>query len=368
MEGGQKTVISLESPIDVKSSDMLVPINNPQFAHNRQKYQGHCLPNSLRFEADGWAAGNTVYNITSDKGEYISGNWKIKRSVLNSNPAYLFEYYYKNDHGLYDYIGNVCFNTESSIQMQSNINRSDIGMTADTLTGEFRGISFSVQVLSETDVTDNVTAQKYIVTVGKDSVTLVAGDTVTVGNLKFQSTVQNNGICVLKILDTDTSTGNIAVQFKKASKVINGEYTVAEYTGTADNVHTYSKYDRYITVDGNNVSVSDGQVTASSFDDNTLTFTFLYTYNTKADINILGVEMIDYLYNCTTEKANGSLINIDIQNKGSIPLCINTSDAVGKVRKIVPYSLIGADISFVTAYTAVPFTFVNMYSSNAEAK
>lgn len=368
MENGQKVPISLESSIDVKSSDMLVPVNSPQFAHNRQKYQGHCLPNSLRFEADGWAAGNTVYNITADKGEYVTGNWKVKRSVLNNNPAYLFEYYYKNEQGLYDYVGNICFNTASSIQMQSNINRSDIDMTADTLTGEFRGISFSVQVLPETDVTDNNTSQKYTVTVGRDTATLVAGDTVTVGNLKFQSTVQNNGICVLKILDTDTSTGNIAIQFKKASKVMNGEYTVAEYVGTTNNIHTYNKYDRVITVEGNNVSVSDGQVTTSSFNGNTLTFTFLYTYNTKADISILGVEMIDYLYNCVTEKANGSFINISIQDKGSTSLCINTSDAVGKVREIVPYSLIAAGISFRTDYMTVPFDFVNMYSSDTDIK
>lgn len=368
MENGQKVPISLESPIDVKSSDMLVPINNPQFAHNRQKYQGHCLPNSLRFEADGWAAGNTVYNITADKGEYVTGNWKVKRSTLNNNPAYLFEYYYKNDQGLYDYIGNICFNTASSIQMQYGVNRSDIGMTADTLIGEFRGISFSVQVLPETDVTDNNTSQKYTVTVGGDSATLVAGNTITVGDLQFQSTVQNNGICVLKISDLSTATGNIAVLFKKASKIMNGDYVVADYTGTVNDIHSYSKYDRVITVEGNSVSVSDGQVTASSFNDNTLTFTFLYDYNTKADINILGIEQIDYLYNCITEKANGSFINIDIQDKGSVPLCINTSDAVGKIREIVPYSLIGADISFVTAYTAVPFTFVNMYSSDANAK
>ena len=62
MDGGQKIDINLESPIDTKSSDMLVSVENTMFAHNWQKYQGHVLPTSLRYESNGWAAGWYVYD------------------------------------------------------------------------------------------------------------------------------------------------------------------------------------------------------------------------------------------------------------------------------------------------------------------
>lgn len=382
MENGQKVPISLESPIDVKSSDMLVPVNSPQFAHNRQKYQGHCLPNSLRFEADGWAAGNTVYNITADKGEYVTGNWKVKRSVLNNNPAYLFEYYYKNEQGLYDYVGNICFNTASSIQNQYNINRDDISMTADTLTGEFRGSTFSVQVLPETDTSNSNTLQKFNVTVNGNMDVLIAGETIDIDTLRFQCEVQNNGICILKLSDLSTSTGNIDIRFKKASKVVNGDYVVADYTGTDNNVHFYDKYDRHIVVNNTDVSVSPSKsVSDISLIDNTLTFTFVYTYNSEMQLTILGVSQINYLYNCITERANGSLFDIIIDDYMYdivtdtdtehilVNKCINTTDSVGKVRTVIAYKPKAFTEAFVMSYApGLPFLFYNMSDSNSDGK
>ena len=90
MEDGQKMNISLESPLDIKSSDMLVPVSSPQFQHNRQRYQGHCLPNSVRFEHDGWAAGNEVYEFDFYEGSVSLGNsWTAtKNRVLKEPPVY----------------------------------------------------------------------------------------------------------------------------------------------------------------------------------------------------------------------------------------------------------------------------------------
>ena len=63
MEGGNKTPIDLEAGLDITSSDMLTPLSGVTFQHNWQKYQGRFLPNSLRFEKNGWAAGWNVYNF-----------------------------------------------------------------------------------------------------------------------------------------------------------------------------------------------------------------------------------------------------------------------------------------------------------------
>ena len=74
MEGGQKISINLEAPLDTKSSDMLVSVNDVRFAHNRQKFQGHVLPTSLRYERDGWAAGWYVYDFKIGGGYIFSTN------------------------------------------------------------------------------------------------------------------------------------------------------------------------------------------------------------------------------------------------------------------------------------------------------
>lgn len=63
MEGANKNNINLESGLDISSSDMLVPFGQQTFQHNWQKFQGKFLPNSLRFEKNGWAAGWNVYNF-----------------------------------------------------------------------------------------------------------------------------------------------------------------------------------------------------------------------------------------------------------------------------------------------------------------
>lgn len=63
MEEEQKVDLPLNGELDIKSSDMLVSVNDAKLAHNRQRWQGHCLPSSLRYEHDGWAAGWDVYNL-----------------------------------------------------------------------------------------------------------------------------------------------------------------------------------------------------------------------------------------------------------------------------------------------------------------
>ena len=63
MEGGNKQNINLEAGLEISTSDMLVPTSQPTFQHNWQRYQGKFLPNSLRFEKNGWAAGWNVYNF-----------------------------------------------------------------------------------------------------------------------------------------------------------------------------------------------------------------------------------------------------------------------------------------------------------------
>lgn len=92
MEGGEKRKIPLDSGLDIKSSDQLVPVDRPLFQHNRQRFQGHTLPTSLRYEHNGWAAGWNVYEfeVADASVETSPVGFTIARSQLNNNPTYIF--------------------------------------------------------------------------------------------------------------------------------------------------------------------------------------------------------------------------------------------------------------------------------------
>ena len=68
MEGGQKAQVKLDSALDVKTGDMMSPVQDPRFTHNRQCWQGKVLPTSLRFEHDGWAVGRQVWQFPFENG------------------------------------------------------------------------------------------------------------------------------------------------------------------------------------------------------------------------------------------------------------------------------------------------------------
>ena len=93
MEGGQKYQVPLDSGLDVKSSDQLVPVGSPLFQHNRQRFQGSMLPASLRYEHNGWACGWDVYEFevgVTSVGTEPDG-YTVIRARFNDNPAYIFQ-------------------------------------------------------------------------------------------------------------------------------------------------------------------------------------------------------------------------------------------------------------------------------------
>lgn len=90
MEGGQKTSINLEAGLNINTSDMLTPLASQTFQHNWQKFQGKFLPNSLRFEKNGWAAGWNVYNFDyntyrSEQNGYFVGLGQLNTYVKTLN-------------------------------------------------------------------------------------------------------------------------------------------------------------------------------------------------------------------------------------------------------------------------------------------
>ena len=105
MDGGQKTPINLEAGLNINTSDMLTPLANQTFQHNWQKYQGKFLPNSLRFEKNGWAAGWNVYNFDynayrSEQHGYYVGLGQLNTYVKTLN-IYDSENSYNSIHTVY---------------------------------------------------------------------------------------------------------------------------------------------------------------------------------------------------------------------------------------------------------------------------
>ena len=118
MEGGQKSNIDLTSGIDTQSNDMLVNVNNPKFLHNRQKMQGRYMPNSVRYEHDGWAVDNDIYEFEKDTvliNTYPKG-YTVSRDIMSSEVP-LYRFIVKDENG--NKIGS-CKYTPASTLFDSN--------------------------------------------------------------------------------------------------------------------------------------------------------------------------------------------------------------------------------------------------------
>ena len=123
MEGGNKTSIDLEAGLNISTSDMLTTLARQSFQHNWQKYQGKFLPNSLRFEKNGWAAGWNVYNFDyntyrSEQNGYYVGLGQLNTYVKTLN-IYDSESSYNSLHTVY--VVPETFVTVGDLEVNGNI-------------------------------------------------------------------------------------------------------------------------------------------------------------------------------------------------------------------------------------------------------
>lgn len=142
MENGKKYKIPLDSDLDVKSSDMLVSVSEPKFLHNRQKFQGRYLPTSVRFEHDGWAAGNDVYQFNITEAFVNAGSFVVSKQNINKNPTYKLII---KDHNKKQ-IGYTYYNPNSSIKSH-NMDSASITPTSGpnpVLTGSINNKTFQL--------------------------------------------------------------------------------------------------------------------------------------------------------------------------------------------------------------------------------
>lgn len=255
MEGGNNSNISLESTLDVHSSEMLVPVSQPLFQHNRQRFQGKYLPNSLRFEHDGWAAGNDVYNFNIENVSVQAGEYVVTKSTfLNSNDykVYLLTIYDSDNKKK----GNLLFIAKNSIishdcdtcTITSDANPI-ITSTINGYTAKLTYDSISHTLTLTDDSSENITLTSYSLS-KKYAVQVTLKDTSSATSLilngLYLPTDINNGVYLLGTFatyengvvnwfnDTTTCTYDTST---KLFQIITGGSTVHSETVTDDKVN-----------------------------------------------------------------------------------------------------------------------------------
>lgn len=209
MEGGQKTSIDLEAGLNISTSDMLTPLAQQSFQHNWQKYQGKFLPNSLRFEKNGWAAGWNVYNFDYNLHRSKQNGYYVGIGQLNNYVKTLNVYESKNS---YNAIHTVYVVPDTVVTV------GDVSVNGNTLSGKIKDKVFKLKwdsvthTLSCTDPTIELTQ-----TINNDySVTFTVKDLTSSFSYEFD------------VLLPDQLTGT----------AIAG----VPYDGYNDNIHSWGQY------------------------------------------------------------------------------------------------------------------------------
>lgn len=321
MENSNKVNISLESSLDIKSSDMLVNVETPQFAHNRQRFQGHVLPSSLRYEHDGWAAGWDVYEFTFKEFAVFSPNkeaprFRMLRYKFNDNPGYILviqqfvtgieytEDNINNPDNWYDYT-TVHFNSLTILQSifgddyefdDSCISTIDTGDTVK-LHGKFDGKVFDINIKcinkinSVKDIYNNT---KYI---GSNEYVSLSEDTSydNYGNWSISHVILSSGATKIIIEDKDqliklfsddiTLPSDILCTGHNSTSYAKYPYTIATFKSFIDNICNYSNGNDIFKLSGNKLYKNDSSTAIATLN-NDDTFTFSDNAYMSLDTNL----------------------------------------------------------------------------------
>lgn len=260
MEGGQKQKISLESAIDIKSSDMLVPVSEPLFQHNRQRFQGKTLPSSVRFEHDGWAAGDCVYHFNFESSEQDLGfGLFMSAKKYNDDVGVILNLYTKAQDDQRIDIGYIILN--KSNYAYNFYDYDTIGL--DTIT-------------FETPLPNN---EKRLVTIDiKNKTASIEGnDTELVYNVEDENFMH----IIISYLATMYKKD---FYFYFPTDIMDSDYSIMQLRSIADNEYDYSDInDNHIAYNKeNNTLYLNGETLPFEIENNEVHADFLRPYNQKA--------------------------------------------------------------------------------------
>lgn len=243
MEGANKNNINLESGLDISSSDMLVPFGQQTFQHNWQRFQGKFLPNSLRFEKNGWAAGWNVYNF--------------KYSVFRKKLA----------EGVYAELGS--FNTYTKLLSIYNSEES-LDSLKDYFVVQDSVVLAGNAVINDNKITGTIkdTNKPYSLTWDPVAHTITS-DTAGVS----VSTVINGDKSVTSIVTDDSASFSFDFDLLLQSSLKGDSVSEVNYEGFKNNKHSWGNYSYDIS--SNILKTPEGvTVTPVLTDDNEITFDY----------------------------------------------------------------------------------------------
>ncbi|MBD5398464.1 hypothetical protein HDR60_03085 [bacterium] len=303
MEGGSKARINLEAGLDIHTSDMLVPFQSQTFQHNWQKYQGKYLPNSLRFEKNGWAAGWSVYNFDYNTSRESQNGCFVGLGQFNKYVKTLNVY---ESEKAYNPVYKVYVVPESvAVVGDIEVNGSDIAGSVNGKPYKLQWDSANKKLLNKSD------ASKF----GLDY-TLNSDYSITFTVKDLESYF---------LLDFDMLVG-----YKLSGDSIEG----INYTGYKDGVHSWGSY-KYSLSD-KKLTTPEGKALTPTVKGNQITFD--YTYNdTKESIEIMynmSSFYTSFQYVNCTDQTNGKDMLIGTENPSqSLKFNKYTADVSGTTLK-----------------------------------
>ena len=239
MEGGQKTPINLEAGLNINTSDMLTPLASQTFQHNWQKYQGKFLPNSLRFEKNGWAAGWNVYNFDynsfrkQQNGLWMgTGQFNTYTKTIN---LYAEEKSYDPLHTVY-------------VVPQTVVTVGDVTVSGNIINGNIKGTPFQItwDPVSHTAVCNTANMQLDYVVNGDYSVSMTVTDMTKSFNYNFDLSLP--------------------------SKLSGDAVPEISYKGYANNKHSWGQY--AYNINTGILTTPEGETVTPTVTGNTLTFDY----------------------------------------------------------------------------------------------
>lgn len=270
MEGGQKQSIPLTSELDVKTSDMMSSVSAPKFMHNRQQYQGHYLPSSLRFEHDGWAAGWDVwqFDINTQAVSTSPSGFTVLKNTLADN-TYILIFQKDTDLAQVENYTYIWWDAVTK-SITSGITASQSG-NISTFIGNLDGKQYTVTI--------NPLTKEYVASEG----------------FAVSVNIDSQGKYTVTICDTTKSASFLSVLYP-ASDLMNDDSVFATFTDIQNNLYTWKTAEITATYNvSTGTCIVDGDTCTSSVIDNILKVAYIYKYTQNVTLNFSAQTFFPYI-------------------------------------------------------------------------
>ena len=227
MEGGQKAIISLTSEIDTESNDMLVGVGSPKFLHNRQKMQGRYMPNSVRYEHDGWAVDKDIYEFDKVDTQIPTtpGGYYVTRDMLSTEVP-LYKFIIKDEAG--NKVGSFKYTPKSSTigtDDKLSIPISD-SLTAvvqyNRTTNKWQlvsGANCELSIERDSQYRYTLTVTNKAKTFENETYTFTKGENIQIGGRSYELEEQTATDCIYKTNDVEITANDSGITSVKVSDV-----------------------------------------------------------------------------------------------------------------------------------------------------